>query len=76
MKTENYNFFLKEVGKNIRCIRKEKNFTMENLAFESGIEYRQIGRIERGEINTTIISLLRISTVLNVELVAFFLFDK
>lgn len=48
---------------------------MENLAFESEIEYRPIGRIERGEVNTTIISLLRISKVLEIKVHLFFLFD-
>ena len=31
---------------------------MEAVALEAGIEYRQLGRIERGEGNTTIISFI------------------
>lgn len=38
--------------------------TMEQLAAEAEIEYRQLGRIERGEINTTVISLLRLAEAL------------
>lgn len=40
---------------------------MENLANEAEIEYRQLGRIERGEINTSILSLLRICLTLEVD---------
>jgi transcriptional regulator with XRE-family HTH domain len=46
--------------------------TMEALANETEIEYRQIGRIKRGEINTTIISLVRIAEVLKVDISQFF----
>ena len=49
---------------------------METVAFEIGIEYRQIGRIERGEVNTTIISLYRIANALNTEIQVFFLLNK
>jgi len=45
---------------------------METFANEAEIEYRQIGRIERGEINTTIGILLRLSEVLEVEITEFF----
>jgi len=67
-----YDTFLKCVGANIRRIRNEKGLTMESLAHETEIEYRQIGRIERGEINTTIISLVRIAEVLKVDISQFF----
>ena len=40
---------------------------MEGLANEIEMEYRQLGRIERGEINTTILSLLKISLALKVS---------
>jgi transcriptional regulator with XRE-family HTH domain len=56
------------VGATLRIKRKDKGFTMENLANETEIEYRQLGRIERGEINTSIISLLRICEILQMEM--------
>ncbi len=73
MRDDLQNIFLKRVGNKVRGFRKDKNFTMENLAFETDIEYRQIGRIERGEINTTLLSMMRISIALNVELNLFFI---
>ena len=45
---------------------------MQELANESGIEYRQLGRIERGEINTTVLSLRNISKALDIEIAEFF----
>lgn len=41
---------------------------METLAYEANIEYRLVGRIERGEGNTTIISLIKIAQALQLEL--------
>jgi transcriptional regulator with XRE-family HTH domain len=41
---------------------------MMDLAFETGIDYRQIGRIERGETNFTVITLIRIGKVLELKL--------
>ena len=74
MRLSSQDLYLKAFGNNLRRIRKEQNFTMENLAYQTEIEYRQIGRIERGETNTTILSLLRISQVLKIEMNLFFVF--
>ena len=41
---------------------------MMDLAFEAEIDYRQLGRIERGENNFTIKSLLRITDALGCQL--------
>jgi transcriptional regulator with XRE-family HTH domain len=51
------------LGNNIRKVRKQKKITLQQLAFLSKIEYRQLGRIERAEVNTTIVSLIRIAIV-------------
>ena len=47
MRLGNHDIYLKAFGNNLRRIRKQQKVTMENLAFLSDIEYRQIGRIER-----------------------------
>jgi len=70
-----YNSYLKDFGKNLRRIRKDKGCSMEFVANEAEIEYRQLGRIERGEINTTIISLLRIAEILKVDMKVLFDFE-
>lgn len=76
MKNGEYNIFLKEFGKNLRSIRKKHGMTMEAVANEAEIEYRQYARIERGEVNTSIITLLRISRALKVDLFDFFIYLK
>ena len=54
------------VGKKIRCLRQDRGLTMEQLAFEVGIEYTQLSRIERGRINTSVFQLFLISKALDI----------
>ena len=76
MKSTPYDIYLKQFGNNLRRIRKDKGLSMEAVANEAEIEYRQLGRIERGEVNTTIISLLRIAEILKVDIKVLFDFEK
>ena len=55
------------VGAKIRKIRQTKGFSIQNLAYEIGIEYTQLSRIERGKINTSIYQLFLISRALDVN---------
>jgi transcriptional regulator with XRE-family HTH domain len=55
------------VGDKIRRIRTTKGFSIQNLAYEIGIEYTQLSRIERGKINTSIFQLFLISRALEVN---------
>ena len=59
---------LGEIGSRIRKKRKSLGWTMMDLSFETEIDYRQIGRIERGETNFTVLTLLRIVQVLGINL--------
>jgi ribosome-binding protein aMBF1 (putative translation factor) len=63
-----------EIGKRIRTIRLSKGKTMINLAHDSDMEYIQLSRIERGQINTTIFQLYKIAQALEVDLQ--FLFEN
>jgi transcriptional regulator with XRE-family HTH domain len=74
VKADRHNVYLKELGENIRNIRKKKSMTMEALSYEAEIEYRLLGRIERGEGNTTVISLIKIADALKVDLLQLFNF--
>ncbi len=76
MRMSEHHLYLKAFGDNLRRIRKEQHLTMESLAFLSQIDYRQIGRIERGEINTTILSVYRIAQSLHIEIYLLFLFKQ
>ena len=53
------------LGSKIREIRLSKGLTMEQLAFDSGMEYIQLSRIELGKINTTIFQIYRLSLSLD-----------
>ncbi len=51
----------------MREIRKSKKVSQEKLAFDSGFELSQIGRIERGEVNTSISHVSAIAKALKVK---------
>lgn len=55
------------LGKRIRTLRITKNMTMEELAMESGMDYSQISRIERGKINTSVYQIYLIASILDVS---------
>ncbi len=59
--------FLILFGKNLKQIRLSKNLTQELLAFNADIAISQIGRLERGEINATISTLLALSKALQIH---------
>jgi transcriptional regulator with XRE-family HTH domain len=59
--------YIKSFGNNLRRIRLEKELSQEDLAFSADIPINQIGRIERGEVNTTISTILVISKALKIH---------
>jgi transcriptional regulator with XRE-family HTH domain len=63
---------IKSIGQIVRNNRKSQVISQSQLAFEAGIPREQIGRIERGEINTTIRTLNSIAKALNVSIDEFF----
>ena len=54
------------IGKRIKTLREAKGWSQDELSVEALIPKNQVGRIERAEINTTIISLHKIATALKV----------
>lgn len=62
------------LGNRIRAIRNAKGLTQQDLADLSGLDYRYIGAIERGERNFSIDTLERVLVALKVSLheVAYF----
>ena len=59
--------FLKELGKRIKNLREDSGLSQFELANEAGIVKNQIGRIERGEINTSIFTLKKIANVFKLN---------
>lgn len=72
-KYQNKNF-IKNFGINLRAIRKKKEITQERLCELTGLALSQIGRIERGEINTSIEKVKTIADALEIEPYKLFLF--
>jgi transcriptional regulator with XRE-family HTH domain len=48
---------LKKFGERIRLLRKDKNWSQEELADETGLHRTYIGMIERGERNPSLINI-------------------
>jgi transcriptional regulator with XRE-family HTH domain len=59
--------WLIEFGKNLKRIRGEKKFTQEKLAYESGLALSQIARLEVGDRNPTLCTIIVIAKTLKVE---------
>lgn len=64
--------FLKNFGKRVSEIRKKKNLSQEELAYEADIDLSSLSRMERGLYNPSICKLNDIATVLNVSVKDFF----
>lgn len=59
---------IKTVGEKIKLKRLELNLSQEILSYDANIPRNQIGRIERGEISTTISTLFKICKALKIEI--------
>lgn len=59
---------IKSVGEKIRQKRIELNLSQEILSYDANIPRNQVGRIERGEISTSITTLYKICKALKIEL--------
>ena len=57
-----------KLGNHIRTLRKEKNMTMMELAYAADIEYKQVCRLEKGETNATITTLLAVAKGLEINI--------
>lgn len=58
---------LNAIGKRIKAFRLEKGLSQFELASEAELPKNQVGRIERAEINTTILTLHKIARALEVD---------
>ncbi len=67
MKYKRNDIAIKLFGKHLKDIRKSKGVSQEELCYRTDLELSQIGRIERGVINTSISNLFLIAEALDVE---------
>ena len=59
--------FIIKFGQNLRRLRQERKISQEKLSYKTDLALSQIGRIERGEINT---SLDQVKTIADALMIA------
>lgn len=62
------NILLNKFGNHLRNLRLKNNLSQEELANEADLDISQIGRIERGSVNTSLFVLQRLAKALNITL--------
>nr|WP_262911757.1 helix-turn-helix transcriptional regulator [Joostella atrarenae] len=55
------------IGSKVKSFRKSRGMSQHDLSIEVNIPKDQVGRIERAEVNTGIITLHKIAKALNCE---------
>ena len=63
--------YLKELGNQIRKLRKSKGLSQEQLALNAGVDRSYIGGIERGERNVSFLTLVKIAECLECDIACF-----
>jgi len=56
------------VGQKIRAYRKRAELSQEQLAEKASLSYKYLGEVERGYVNVSLDSLMRITKALKVRL--------
>ena len=57
-----------KLGKRIKYLRERNNISVKELSEKSGISKSNLIRIEKGLVNTGLITLAKISKVLNIHI--------
>lgn len=68
--------FLNKLGERIIKIRQEKGIRQVDLSFKSGIDDGSLRKIERGEVNITTKTILKIADALEIDVKDLFDFEK
>lgn len=67
---------LKKFGKKLRELRQERNLTQQELAEKIGVSTNYIGMIERGERNTSLLKVFKLSKILDVKTSELFIYEN
>jgi transcriptional regulator with XRE-family HTH domain len=59
-------FYRRIVGQKIRAYRKQAGLSQEKLAEKASLSYKYLGEVERGYVNVSLDSLMRIAKALGV----------
>ena len=64
-----YDQLLQHLASNVKARRKQLGITQEILALDAGIDRTYISQIERGISNPSLLVLVKVAEILNVEVV-------
>jgi transcriptional regulator with XRE-family HTH domain len=67
MKTGEVHPALIALGEAIRLARKQRGVSQEKLALIAGVDRSYVGRIERGDNNVAILTLLKLAQALDIS---------
>ena len=56
------------VGQKVRAYRKQAGLSQEKLAEKASLSYKYLGEVERGYVNVSLDSLMRIAKALKIKL--------
>lgn len=59
--------YRKIVGQKIRAYRREAGLSQEKLAEKASLSYKYLGEVERGYVNVSLDSLMRIAKALKLK---------
>jgi transcriptional regulator with XRE-family HTH domain len=68
MSNESEQSILLRFGQQVRNLRQKKSISQEELAARAGVHRTYIGMIERGEKNATIITMIKLTVALEIEI--------
>lgn len=57
----------KRIARNVRVLRSQMGLTQETLSHRSGIAVRHLQKVEAGQVNVTLATLVRLSSALGVD---------
>lgn len=58
---------LKKFGENLRKLRKQKGFSLREMSYACSIDNSKIAKIEKGQINITVTTLLQLAVALELH---------
>jgi transcriptional regulator with XRE-family HTH domain len=64
------------IGARIRSLRKSKGWSQEKLAEQADLNASYVGKIERGEKNTTFKSLEKVASALGISMIELFKYTE
>jgi transcriptional regulator with XRE-family HTH domain len=59
--------YLKQFGANLKVLRKAKNLSLRKLAAACNIDHSDIAKMEKGQINITILTIRELAQALQIH---------